>query len=365
MQAWRMDPPVGDVEKESIAASFPFRSISSSMKRCYLDYPVASIDFNKTVSWRPGQGNVMGGCANMWTEDSDFDEVGSKVYPRYLGLADRMWDGIAPDHGRDLDLPMYVAAQMHCNSHGPLLTEFNFSCGRFEIRSAGRSEFWKHTSFSSTVDAFDKSFIFDRALDEDPDTYFWGISPKRFDTMDVYWLREDSTHGVVVGKCLNKVIVATGSKDRPGDQLDNGELLAAQWLHTGDTWKLEWAKLGVFAGGTATADQRLLLRGPVVGLRIKVTVEQTKWITIPEIDVTECEASDIAHLPRIEDLPDTSPQSLFGSGGGAAFAFGRYQQPLKPLQHPAHKASHGGHGHGQKSHSSGQRRKKASHAGSA
>ena len=45
------------------------------------------------------------------------------VYPRYLGLAERLWDGgTPPDAKRPLDLTLYAAAQLHCdmNGKGPL-----------------------------------------------------------------------------------------------------------------------------------------------------------------------------------------------------------------------------------------------------
>ena len=40
--------------------------------------------------------------------------------------------------------------------------------------------------FDPEVDAFGREYMFERALDGDPDTYFWGISPKRHDTMDAF-----------------------------------------------------------------------------------------------------------------------------------------------------------------------------------
>jgi hypothetical protein len=205
----------------------------------------------------------------------------------------------------------------------------------------------------STVDAFAPEFQFDRALDEDPDTYFWGISPKKFDTMDVHWVSAGSG-GPVLGKWMRAVTVVTGSKDRPGDQLDYGDLLAAQWTSTDGTYDLVWTKLGQFIGGKAQADAEKLKDGPIVGLRIKVTREQTKWVTIPEIVVVE-RTAPVPDAPKLGDLPNINPDNFFNGWGRqqssyqsadrgrlpffGGWGFGSHSHPKQQQQHQKHQKS--------------------------
>eukprot|EP00971_Amphidinium_carterae_P062489 1236625-Amphidinium_carterae.1 len=58
VQAWKMDPPVGDSSKISVDSHFPFRTIASPMSTCYLDLatgmsiPIHYLDPNKAQALR-------------------------------------------------------------------------------------------------------------------------------------------------------------------------------------------------------------------------------------------------------------------------------------------------------------------------
>ncbi|CAE7651310.1 STY46 [Symbiodinium sp. KB8] len=200
VQAWKMQPPVGD----GMAAdpTFPFRSISSSMKVAYLDYPLASIDFNRTLEMLPSTGpRMLGGCATMWTEDTVPNAVGAKVYPRYLGIAERLWGGIVDArHPRALDEDLLTAAKAHCSPQGLLSTDLGFACGRFEPMESIRSPVFKNATISSSMEAFSPAFSEDRAIDTSDESYFWAVAPKAGDYMDVTFRAEDSQHhGLVKG----------------------------------------------------------------------------------------------------------------------------------------------------------------------
>lgn len=312
VQAWKLEPPVGTFSQESVNPLFPFRTVASPMKSCYLDYPVASIDFNKTLELdlggRPGM--MLGGSANMWTEDSQPEDVPAKVYPRFLGLAERFWGAVPPKQKRPLDLSPYEAAHMHCTETAPLATDLGFACGRFELTIGGRSDLFKGAHVTSTIDAFAPNFSPERALDGDFDTYFWGISPKFGDYFDVSWQPAKGSSEPFLGHWLRSVTIATGAKERPGDNLVAGELHAVQWLPTGKgnftDYKQSWQHLANFKDGKASADEALLAKGPALGLRIKVIRSQTKWMAIPEIAVVKGEAQP---HPVVSDLPRFSASS--------------------------------------------------------
>ncbi|CAE7255571.1 nahA [Symbiodinium sp. CCMP2592] len=293
VQAWKMQPPVGD----GVAGdpSFPFRSISSSMKVAYLDYPLASIDFNRTLEMLPSTGpRMLGGCATMWTEDSVPNAVGAKVYPRYLGIAERLWGGIVdPRHPRALDEDLWTTAKAHCGPEGLLSTDLGFACGRFEPMESIRSPVFKNATISSSMESFSPAFSEDRAIDTSDESYFWAVAPKAGDYMDVTFRAEDSQHhGLVKGndasfsaKWLSRLTIKTGSKDRPGDQLLKGMTKVMQWSQDPATGKRQrsWVALCSFDGGICDAPKNVLAKGPVSSIRVLVLENQEKWMTMPTI----------------------------------------------------------------------------------
>mmetsp|Transcript_126071 Transcript_126071/g.218607 ORF Transcript_126071/g.218607 Transcript_126071/m.218607 type:complete len:963 (+) Transcript_126071:58-2946(+) len=358
VQAWKFQYPVGTMgdDNEFLHHAFPYRTIASPMKRCYLDYPVASIDFNKTLKFDPGRDAhhhhhlLLGGCANMWTEDTPQEEVGSKVYPRFIGLSERFWDGgVNPDEHRVMDLPVYLAAQQHCAEDGPLRKEFGFKCGKFGWKFYGRLPIWQKAHLTTTIDSFADEFKVEMALDGDKDTYFWGIAPKSGDVIQVIMAGKDGK--VPLGKWLDSLVVATGSRDRPGDQLDHAELEVVQWLPKDGGYEAKSVKVGEFEGGTAKASSEVLEKGPVLAVRISVTETQTKWVALPEIAVEE--TLNYPAQPRQSDLPEELPRSL----RAAADRYDRWRFPKLPqVDHdrkrpiPLNKRGYGHHPHNKRRH---------------
>ena len=72
--------------------------IVSPTSHCYLDYPLSSTDLKKVYSFNPrpetvGEGRVLGGECNMWTEHTPQHLVESMVFPRAIGLSEVLWSG--------------------------------------------------------------------------------------------------------------------------------------------------------------------------------------------------------------------------------------------------------------------------------
>eukprot|EP00746_Dinoflagellata_sp_MGD_P009834 gnl/MRDRNA2_/MRDRNA2_120115_c0_seq1.p1 gnl/MRDRNA2_/MRDRNA2_120115_c0~~gnl/MRDRNA2_/MRDRNA2_120115_c0_seq1.p1 ORF type:complete len:576 (-),score=107.50 gnl/MRDRNA2_/MRDRNA2_120115_c0_seq1:162-1889(-) len=312
IQAWKLEAPVGTDDKESVSINFPFRTVASPMRSCYLDYPVASIDYAKALSFEPMRcganhcGRTLGGTANMWTEDSEPKDVGAKVYPRYLGLVERLWGG-SRRKPESLNKPGHLAessqkaAQKHCSKSGPLQSLFGFDCGRFELRAGGRSDFFKKARVDTTMQPFGEQYGSDRALDDDQDTYFWAISPNTGDTFDIKFKDPPAPSGAQPGRWIKSIKVQTGGKERPGDRLEKGELMAELWHPVGNSWGLRWVTVAYFNEGEAYSNGGALLDGPVIGIRVRVQVGQTKWCAFREFIVEE---RPPAPHPTPEDLPD-------------------------------------------------------------
>lgn len=236
----------------------------------------------------------------MWTEDSLPEDVSAKVYPRFIGIAERLWGSDVPvKQDRELDLTPYSAAQQHCDT-GPLVKEVGFKCGRFELRAGGRSPFWQGLQVLSTLEYFGVQFSLNQALDGDEDTYFWAISPKTGDYIEIRFI----TKATVLGKWLKRILIKSGSKDRPGDQIEKAELKVVQWLPfealQGGGYKLQWTKIGDFAAGVVDAAGGQLLKGPTVAIRISLST-QTKWVALPEIVVEEGEAGEHPNEAELAD----------------------------------------------------------------
>ena len=80
--------------------------IVSPTSHCYLDYPLSSTDLKKVYSFNPrpetvGDGRVLGGECNMWTEHTPQHLVESMVFPRAIGLSEVLWSG--PEFTGDSD----------------------------------------------------------------------------------------------------------------------------------------------------------------------------------------------------------------------------------------------------------------------
>jgi len=317
VQAWKMDHPVGMSDTGKVQQSWPFRTIASPMKSVYLDYPVASIDYNKTLDWELGgnKDSMLGGCANMWTEDSEPKDVAAKVYPRYLGVAERLWSGRAPGrppHGRarSLDAASRAAALRHCGKGGPLLHNFGFACGKFEQTVNGRSKMWLGAQVNTNIDLYADAFSPERAVDDDEESYFWGIAPKNQDFFEVSFI---GRHGKLIGaKWLRRVAASTGAKDRPGDRLDNGILQVVQWLpvsepakgpNEGDLlkYKAKIRTVAHFQDGAAVAEGEELMEGPIVAVKIVCTEYQTKWMALTEITAEEGQPKVHPTLQEIQE----------------------------------------------------------------
>lgn len=276
VQAWKMGGTVGTNNEASVSQYFPFRSIASPLKVTYLDYPVGSTDFNLALTFRPGAGQVMGGCANMWTEDSTEDDVGAKVYPRFMALIQQLWHG-RRQSASYIDKLTTEAAQRHCLEGGPL-SDFGFTCGRFELRSAGRLPVWLGAKVRSSLRPFGDKFSLEMALDGDAETTSWFVSPAAGSVLEVTFQGE---------KWLTEFAVVTGSQDRPGDQFDSAELWVSQRHPNATSRQRKWTRVATFADGTAKADVEKLKQGPVAAIAVLVKEKQTKWVAIPEILVVE------------------------------------------------------------------------------
>lgn len=308
VQAWKMDYPVGNTT--AVAEDFPFASISSPMKSVYLDYPVASIDFNRSTQLLPLTGpRILGGCATMWTEDSEPKDVFTKVFPRFMAISERLWGGLLHDPRR-LDLSLWWAAHRHCErfaaTAGDATSFRSVTCGRFEVKTGARSPMFARARISTSLDNFGDAFQVGQAFDDDPETYFWAVSPQAGDMIEVAFL-EGRRRKASLGKWLKELVVKTGSKDRPSDQLEQGQLKVAQWLQAEGTWALKWRSICAFKDGECRGDADTLMKGPIVTIRLTVMATQTKWMALPEFEVEE--AQEHPEHPTAEEIEDTAPGS--------------------------------------------------------
>eukprot|EP00930_Biecheleria_cincta_P018895 TRINITY_DN14576_c0_g1_i1.p1 TRINITY_DN14576_c0_g1~~TRINITY_DN14576_c0_g1_i1.p1 ORF type:complete len:1012 (+),score=156.79 TRINITY_DN14576_c0_g1_i1:83-3118(+) len=397
VQAWKMKPPVGESSEASISPRFQFRSIASPMRSVYLDYPVASIDFNKTLDLLPQTGPlILGGCATMWTEDSEPKDVGAKVYPRYMGISERLWGGVVrADQPRHFDLPLWTAAQQHCSRGGQLPQLLGFKCGKFALKAGGRSPLWKDARVTTNIDAFAQQFGPERVLDDEEETYFWGISPKNGDFFEVAFISGRTSHKYALGKWFTRIKVFTGSKDRPGDQLDQGVLKIGQWVNksgkdNAQGYTLRWSTAASFVKGGCELQDGILLDGPTAVIKIVSTSNQMKWMALPEIETVLLEASpahpseaDIGHgkstADSSEDFAPRMPDAFawFRGGGGDSQEdtppdqkqtrrFDMLTQKIKEAAGAELKkksAGHAGHEHGKGGHGGQSRHGHAGHGG--
>merc|ERR1712166_1094707 len=113
----------------------------------------------------------------MWTEDSEPADVGARVYPRYLGIASRLWGG--GRQGQRPDLSVREAAELHCKEGGSLEAAFGFTCGRFQKAVGLRSDAWTGAKVWSNFAAYDaNAYPKEDALNGDKDVYFWAMAPR-------------------------------------------------------------------------------------------------------------------------------------------------------------------------------------------
>jgi hexosaminidase len=88
IQVWR------GMEWAQKAAEAGAPIVLSPTSHCYLDYPLNAIDVVKVASFRSDtlKGDILGGECNMWTEHCTPENVESRIYPRMLVMADRLWN---------------------------------------------------------------------------------------------------------------------------------------------------------------------------------------------------------------------------------------------------------------------------------
>ena len=73
------------------------KAIMSPTSHCYFDYPLSATDMEEVYQFEPvpenmvGEGRILGGECNMWTEHAPQELVESKIYPRILAMAEVLW----------------------------------------------------------------------------------------------------------------------------------------------------------------------------------------------------------------------------------------------------------------------------------
>lgn len=249
----------------------------------------------------------------MWTEDSEPKDVGAKVYPRYLGISEKLWGAagtkeLPSEKARELDFSSHEAARRHCTETGPLRREFGFTCGKFALVVNGRSKTWLGARVKTNIDLYDAAYAPERALDGDEESYFWGIAPKFQDFFEVSWVgthrsKDAGTEHTEGARWFRRIIAKTGAPDRPGDQLDAGNILVHQYVNEGSQWRLKWVDVGSFSEGNCVAEGPEIAEGPIVGVKILVSRAQTKWMALTELTA---EASDPKDHPTKEEMDESS-----------------------------------------------------------
>jgi hexosaminidase len=93
VQVWR------GMEHASTAARLGYDVIASPTQHVYFDYPLEKIDLKRVYEFDPmpakipraARQRIVGGEATMWTEHTARDRIETNLYPRIVGLAERLW----------------------------------------------------------------------------------------------------------------------------------------------------------------------------------------------------------------------------------------------------------------------------------
>jgi len=93
IQIWR------DMENTALAARLGHNVIVSPTSHAYFNYGLDEIDLKKAYKIEPipkrlpemARSRILGGECTMWTERAARDELESKLYPRIVAFAERMW----------------------------------------------------------------------------------------------------------------------------------------------------------------------------------------------------------------------------------------------------------------------------------
>ncbi len=98
VQSWR------GIEGGVAAVAAGKNAIMSPTSHCYFDYPLSATDMEEVYQFEPapndlkGEGRILGGECNMWTEHAPQEVVESKIFPRILAMAEVLW---SPGNLRD------------------------------------------------------------------------------------------------------------------------------------------------------------------------------------------------------------------------------------------------------------------------
>ncbi|CAJ1380240.1 unnamed protein product, partial [Effrenium voratum] len=114
------------------------------------------------------------------------------------------------------------------------------------------------------------------------------------------------------GKWLRRLVVKTGSKDRPSDQLEQGVLRVRQWVAEEGVTRRSTVVCR-FQRGACEAKPQLLRQGPITHIRILSSSLQQKWMALPEIEAEE-DKEPPAH-PSMEEV-QAAPRDKENEGFG-------------------------------------------------
>jgi hexosaminidase len=93
VQVWR------GMEHAATAARLGYDTIASPTTHVYFDYPLDRIDLERAYEFDPmpkaiprvARNRIIGGECTMWTEHSPRGQLESKLYPRIIAFAERLW----------------------------------------------------------------------------------------------------------------------------------------------------------------------------------------------------------------------------------------------------------------------------------
>jgi hexosaminidase len=101
MQVWR------DMDHVSTAARLGYDVIVSPTSHVYFDYELDRIDLTRVYEFEPipekmpaaARKRILGGECTLWTEHTTRDQIESKLYPRIVAFAERLWSPASTPFG--------------------------------------------------------------------------------------------------------------------------------------------------------------------------------------------------------------------------------------------------------------------------